>query len=482
MIVGRLHEKRVLEKLYDSRSSEFLAVYGRRRVGKTFLISQFFKDRGLYFEITGSKGSATKEQIGNFHREFVALFKPEGKYPIPKNWSEALHNLLESLKKIDVEQKIILFFDELPWLATQKSGFLSALDYFWNRHFSRMPNVLLIICGSAASWMIKKVVNDKGGLHGRLSAEMRLSPFSIGEVAEYLQSNQIDLPKKQIVELYMATGGVPKYLRHVERGKSSAQIINALCFMPQSPLLKEFHNLYSSLFEDSHRHIKIVKELAKKRRGMTQKEIFESLNLSAGGNSAALLEELELCGFIIGMQAYGKEVKNMKFRLVDEYSLFYLMWIDENKQTLLQGGDKNYWGKIQMSQTWHSWAGYAFENICMKHSYKIKEFLEIGGVTTRESHWQYIPRRESDEEGAEIDLVIDRADQCINLCEIKFYNSTYALTAADAATIERKKAVFREKTRTKKAIFTTLITPYGVKENEHYLRCIDNQMTLDALF
>ncbi len=481
-IIGRQREIRILEKLHKSEKAEFLAVYGRRRIGKTFLISQFFRNSSVYFEVTGSKGASKAEQLANFHREFVALFKPEANYTSPKSWDEALHRLKEAISLINPEQKVILFFDELPWLSSPKSGFLQALDYSWNRHFSRMPNVLLIICGSAASWMIKKVINSRGGLHGRLSAEIRLQPFSLSEVEAFFQQHQINLTRKQIIEIYMATGGVPKYLTYVERGKSSAQIINALCFSPQGPLLKEFHKLYDSLFEDAYRHVKIVRALADKREGMGQQELFKAANLPIGGRSNELLDELEESGFIISTQAFGKEVKERKFRLIDEYSLFYLAWIDSAKQSLLQGTDKDYWGKIQTTSTWHTWAGYAFENVCLKHVSKIKEALEIGGVSTRESHWRHFPPKKTAEKGAEIDLVIDRADQCINLCEIKFYNGIYTMTKTDVDDLERKKTVFREKTKTRKSVFMTLITPYGVAENEHYSSCVDNQLMLEALF
>lgn len=479
-IIGRQKEKQILEKLFQSQNAEFLAIYGRRRIGKTFLINQFFKDRCVYFEITGSRGAGKKEQLSNFHQEFTALFKPEAQYSHPKDWNEAFYRLKDEISLIPSSQKIVLFFDELPWLDSPKSGFLRALEYFWNRHASRMENVIVIICGSAASWMIKKVIYNKGGLYGRLSAEIRLQPFSLGEVQSYFQERQISLTPKQTIEIFMVTGGVPKYLNYIERGKSSAQTINALCFTPQSPLLKEFHKLYDSLFNEAHRHVSIVRELANSRQGMTQLELSSALGVSKGGSFGDLLEELEESGFITGFQALGKQQKEKKFRLVDEYSLFYLSWIDAVKQSIFQSSDKDYWGKIQMSPTWHTWAGYAFENICLTHTSKIKEGLEIGGVSTTESYWRFHGNKE--DAGAEIDLVIDRADQCINLCEMKFYGSTYSLTKEEAANLERKKIIFREKTQTRKATFTTLITPYGVKENEHYLSSVDNQLTIECLF
>lgn len=474
-IIGRKQEIRILERLYQSKKAEFLAIYGRRRIGKTFLIHQFFKDSSVYFEVTGSHKASKTEQLANFYREFVALFKQEADIRLPpKSWGEAFYELKEAISTIPASQKIILFFDELPWLASPKSGFLQALDYFWNRHASRMPNVLIIVCGSAASWMIKKVINNRGGLHGRLSAEIRLQPFSLSEVDQFLHEHHIHLTHKQVAEIYMATGGVPKYLTYIERGQSSAQIINSLCFMPQSPLLQEFHKLYESLFDDAQKHVKIVRLLGEHHYGMKQMELFRTAGLSIGGRSQELLEELEASGFIVRSPHYGKQTKDRSCRLVDEYSLFYLTWIDPVKHNLLRGSDKNYWHKLHSTPPWNAWAGYVFETICLQHVRKIKEALEIGGISTNESHWRC--------EGAQIDLVIERADQCINLCEINFYNSVYVMTRKDAEDLERKKKLFYESTKTKKAIFITLITPYGADENEYYLRIVDNQLTLDALF
>jgi len=303
-IIGRIEEQHRLDTLYQSQKAEFLAVYGRRRVGKTFLISQFFKNKGIYLEITGSKEASTREQLTYFYREFSALFQSEEASIAPQNWSEAFHLLTKAFEKIPPSQKLVLFFDELPWLASPKSKFLSVLDYYWNRHFSKMSNILLIICGSAASWMIKKVIHHRGGLYGRLSYEIRLQPFSLSETRDFFRAKQIELSEKQIVEVYMVTGGIPKYLSYVEKGLSSMQVINALCFTPQGPLVKEFHKLYSSLFEDAYRHTTIIALLAKKRNGLLQKEIQQQAQIPLGGRFGEILEELEESGFIIPLSTY----------------------------------------------------------------------------------------------------------------------------------------------------------------------------------
>lgn len=479
MIVGRKPELEILKKYLKSNKAEFIAIYGRRRIGKTFLVHEFFKDKGIYFEITGSNKASKKEQLKNFNRELRTLF-PEAEQT--NDWSDAFDVLLKEIKKNDPNQKFIFFIDELPWLASPKSGFLSALDYFWNRHLSRLPNVLLIVCGSAAHWIITKIINDKGGLHNRLSAFIRLEPFTLQETENYLADQRLEFKRKQLIELYMAFGGVAKYLTGLPRGRSVAQIINEYCFTSSGYFFAEFSKLYESLFDSSEKHMSIVRALAKKQHGLTQGELLIMAGLQPGGSSTTVLAELEESGFIMSMHAFGKQHKEKVFRLVDEYSLFYLSWIDEVRGNILKNFDPEYWNKKYKTPTWYSWAGHAFENICLKHSKEIKKFLGISGITSIESHWQYIPKNKSQEEGAEVDLVIDRADNCINLCEMKFCEEEFEITSQYAKDLERKKRVFQKVTGTKKTIFLTMITPYGLKENIHSVELINQQLTMNALF
>jgi AAA+ ATPase superfamily predicted ATPase len=476
-LVGRLAEKKLLNKLFNSKNAEFLAMYGRRRVGKTFLVREFFKNKGIYFEITGSFNAKKEEQLQNFHIEYCALFNTNAK--TPKNWAEAFQRLKKKILKIKETQKIIVFLDELPWLADSKSDFLAALDYAWNRHFSSISNLLLIVAGSAASWMITNLINNTGGLYGRLSAYLRLLPFNLSETEEYLLSKKIELPRKQICEIYMVTGGIPKYLSYLEPGSSAAQNIHNLCFKPQSPLLTEFHKLYYSLFKNAKIHLKIVKTLSSKRHGLNRFKLLKKTNLSNSGRTTEILRELEESGFIMTLPEIGKKTRNMRYYLSDEYTLFYLNWIDENKGALLQGVEKDYWIKRQTSSSWRAWAGFSFESLCLKHILFIKEGLKIGGVITLSGYWIALT---NDKKEAEIDLVIDRADNCINLCEIKFSDKEFVVTKEYAKTLIRKKEIFRKKTKTKKALFTTLITPFGATENANYLSSVEKQLSLESLF
>ena len=475
---GREKEKELLQNIYDSDRAELVAIYGRRRVGKTYLVREFFKNKGIYFEVTGNKGASLKEQLRNFVYEFNSLFTEWKIEVIPKDWGEAFHLLKEVLIKLAPDQRVVFFIDELPWIASPKSGFLRALGYLWNRHLSGMPNIKVILCGSAAAWMIRNVIQDKGGLHNRLSASIRLEPFSLSEVEDLLRAKGVRFDRKQLITLYMAVGGIPKYLDFIKPGKSVAQLINDLFFHPQGFLFQEFPKLYSSLFDHSERHTKIISALAAKKSGLLQSELFEIAGLKLGGTTTTILMELEECGFISGIPEYGKKRREKKWRLIDEYSLFYLQWVQEMRDTILRGGDADYWLKLQNSSKFLSWAGYAFENICLKHVDKIKKALGIGSVSTTETQWA----SRGNNIGAQIDLVIDRADHCINLCEIKFSNDEYLFAKQDQEDLERKKLVFQQETQSRKTLFTTMICPYGVKVNEYYLGTVQSQLTMDALF
>jgi predicted AAA+ superfamily ATPase len=480
-IIARKPELAILERIYTSSQAELLAVYGRRRIGKTYLISQYFKDKGVYFELTGTKDATLKTQLANFREELADAFYGGVKQEMPQNWQEAFNQLRRIVESIDPTKKIILFLDELPWLATQRSGILTSLEHAWNRYLSRLNNVILIVCGSAASWMLKKVIYNKGGLYGRLTAEINLKPFTLGETEQYLKAKHINLDRKQIIELYFAFGGVAKYLSSISKGKSSAQCIAETCFSPNGSLLLEFPKLYDSLFDNPEQHILIVNYLAQKKSGMSQEEILTHTGLKSGGGFTRLLKELEDSGFILGTNEFSFKKKETKYRLIDEYSLFYLTWIKPALDKQLKNIPKSYWQSIQNSPAYTAWAGYAFEGGCLKHIDNIIEALKLSVVARSFTVWSYRPT-EANQKGAQIDLVIDRADKCINLCEIKFCNDIFQITKSYAENLRYKKTCFQTQTQTNKSLFTTLISTYGVATNQHYLSSVDNQLTMDVLF
>jgi hypothetical protein len=481
-IIGREKEKGTLKKILTSKEAAFIAVYGRRRIGKTFLIRNFFKDKGLFFHLTGIQDASLDMQLGNFAIEFSDHFCKGKEVKRPSDWMTAFQMLRKEIEKVPKENKVVMFFDELPWLATPRSMLLQALDHLWNRYLSNMPNVILVVCGSSASWMIDHVVHHKGGLHGRITQEIRLLPFNLKETEQFLQAKEIRLDRKQILEVYMCLGGVAKYLSYLERGKSAAQMIGELCFTYNAPLIAEFHKLYKSLFQHHECHLEIIRVLAKKRFGFTYKELVDQTTLSSGGSLTSRLEELKQSGFILEVPQFGKGVKNNRFLLIDEYSLFFLTWCQGVSALDLQTRGADFWLKQRNSQEWKSWTGFSYEVICLKHIENLKGKLGLSAVNTSTSRWRYIPEKDSPKKGAEIDLVIDRKDQCINLCEIKFYDDLFSLDQSGSEKLKYKRSCFERETGTKKATFSTLITTYGAKHNEHYLSSIDQELTMDDLF
>lgn len=483
-IIARKQEIKQLNSICANNKAAFIAVYGRRRIGKTYLIKQFFQDKGLYFHLTGIYNAGLKVQLNNFTIEFNEVFSASNPIEEPENWFTAFNLLRGKIQLIKTKnEKIILFFDELPWLATAKSGFLQALEHCWNRYLCDINNVVLIVCGSAVTWMIDNIIHNKGGLHGRIIHSIRLLPFTLAESEEYLQSHGINYERKQIVDLYMSLGGVAHYLNFLERGKSVAQNINDICFKITGALFNEFIRLYHSLFKNHEKHLELVKILAARQTGYTYQELLEKSHHTSGGAFSKILKELTESGFIMQFSQLGKKKELYRYRLIDEFSLFYLKWIAKVPSTGLPDEDDQYWIKQQSKQAWRAWSGYAFEGICLKHLIKIKQALGIAGVSTIASKWNYKPTGENiDENGVEIDLVIDRADHCVNLCEIKYYNDEFTIDKKISQQLVYKKKQYQLQTKTKKSIFLTMISTYGVKLNHHYLDIIDNQITLEDLF
>ncbi len=472
-LIGREKEMRILKDALASPNPEMVAVIGRRRVGKTFLIKKAYEKR-IDFEITGIRDVSNDVQLQNFS---LHLTKQSGAIvPIakPKNWLEAFYLLTIYLESKDSTQKQVVFIDELPWFAKAKSGFLAGLSYFWNS-WAVNRNIVLVICGSAASWMIQKVVKNTGGLHNRITKRINLKPFTLSETERYLLSRSIQLDRYQIVQLYMAMGGIPYYLKEVTKGKSIVQLIDDICFSDTGLLREEFNDLYPALFENAHRHIAIVRALAQKKQGMSRSEIIKLSKSPNGGSLTKTLEELEQSGFISSYYPFGKKKKDKLFRLTDEYSLFYLKFIEKTKHN---GTD--IWQHFSQTQTYKIWSGYAFESICIKHLPQIKNALSIAGVYSEAS--TFFKKGTSTEKGTQIDLLLDRNDHIIHIFEIKFYNTKFTISKAYAKTLREKMTIFKETTKTPKHLFLTMITTYGVSPNEHSIGLVDQVLVLNDLF
>ena len=470
---GRGKEIKILQNALQSKESEMVSVIGRRRIGKTFLIKHVYKDN-IVFELTGTRNAPLKEQLQNF---IFSLQLATGNSIIgkpPANWMEAFFMLINYLKALPKDKKQVVFLDELPWLSTHRSGFLRGLSFFWNS-WAVNENIVVVICGSAASWMIQKVVNDKGGLHNRITKRIHLQPFTLSETEEYLKNRNIKLNRYQLIQLYMTMGGIPHYLKEVASGKSATQNIEDICFSTTGLLKDEFSNLYSALFDHSDNHIAVVRTLAKRNSGMNRTDLVKAAKLPNGGSITKVLDELKQSGFIEIYLPFGRKSRDKLYRLTDEYSIFYLQFIEKNiheKEAI--------WKQLSQTQAYKIWCGYAFENICLKHIAEIKSALRIGGVYSVSS--TFYKKGTKKEAGTQIDLLIDRNDQIINIFEIKFYNKEFTVSKAYAQTLKNKLNVFEATTKTRKQLFLTLITTFGITQNEHSLGLIDQILEIDDLF
>ncbi|MEA3445260.1 MAG: ATP-binding protein [Bacteroidota bacterium] len=475
IIIGREREIKILDKLLTSEKPEFLALYGRRRVGKTFLIREYFKPQTV-FSFTGSFETETKVQLDNFFREYISRTKGNKETSSPKHWSTAFSFLADYLYSLQYrKKKIVVFIDELPWLDRPKSGFVAALEYFWNQDASKMNNVLLIVCGSAASWMQKKLLKAKGGLYNRITARIKLMPFNLYETELFCKKKNLRLSKYQIIQLYMAMGGIPFYLNELSPGKSAAQLIDEICLNSSGLLSNEYEQLYYSLFKNADNHMSIIEALANKPNGMTRTELVEKISLTDGGTFVRALNDLIESGFISKYLPFDKKKKDSIYRLIDLYSLFYLKFIKSHVSE-----SPHRWQKISGQSSFKAWSGYAYENICMLHVNQILEKLGLSGTYTEISSWKH--RGDDEIPGTQIDLLIDRKDGVVNLCEAKFTEDEYIITKNYNAELRRKRSIFNHVTKTKKTVVTTLITTYPAIRNKYYFEEIHTEVTMEDLF
>ena len=470
MLIGRIDEQNKLRKAFESDQSEFVAVYGRRRVGKTFLIRETF-NYDFTFTHTGLAKKNTKEQLKYFHLSL----RNQGmnKAPLPSNWLEAFEMMATLIQRSKDKRKLI-FIDELPWMDAQGSSFLSAIEHFWNSFASARKDVVLIVCGSATSWIIKKIVKNHGELHNRLTSRIHLHQFTLNECEQYATHLKLGLNRHQLLEAYMILGGVPYYWSLLRREKSLAQNIDSLFFERNGELRGEFSELYASLFKHPDKYIAIIEALGKKKVGMSRDEIVEESKLPYNGQISRILDDLENCGFIRKYTSIGKKTKDAIFQLVDQYTLFYFKFIQNNPVN-----DEHFWSKSLGKPIYNNWVGLAFERLCMLHSRQIKEALGISGVISSEYSWKTMGTEE--ENGAQIDLLIDRSDDVINLCEMKYSKTSFRITKGYFSDLQNKLIRFMEVTHTKKAVRITMITTEGLVRNS-YSDEILSQITSDELF
>ena len=479
MIIGREKEIATLQGLLGSDESQFVAVYGRRRVGKTFLIREAY-NYDFVFQHTSTYGATRKQQLSDFRDSLYNAGM--GKCAMPKTWSDAFHLLWDFLKVMPVDgKKKVIFIDELPWMDTPKSNFVRSLDHFWNAWATTRKDIILVICGSATSWIIDNVIMNYGGLHNRLTCKVNLQPFCLRECKQYCESKNLGYKDRQILEAYMALGGIPYYWSFLKKEQSVAQNFDRMFFQMGGELSQEFDALYASLFKKPRRHIAIITALAKKKSGLLREEVLKTSKLTDNTDFSKALQELEPCGFIRKYTTIGKKNKDAIYQLIDNYTLFYFDFIRENVN-----GDEHFWTSQAGSSIHAGWAGRAFDRVCMQHVSQIKDALGFSAVVSSVHSWSYKGEKDpvsgkTIHKGAQIDLLIDRNDDTINLCEMKYTNAEYTITEEEDEKIRNRKEAFVRETETEKTVLLTMITSFGLTPGG-YSNDIHCQLTMADLF
>lgn len=476
--IGREKELSTLQKCVGSDKSEFVVIYGRRRIGKTFLVRTFFSDTYTFYFV-GSRNDSTKVQLINFSKALKQAGSNQN--DIPQNWSDAFDQLAIFLESRPSKKRKVLFFDEMPWIDRKQSDFVKALEYFWNSWVARRDDILLIACGSATSWMVNNLIQNQGGLHNRITRQIHLQPFTLHETKLYLTSRNFDYSDYQIAQCYMTFGGVPFYLSLLEPNLSLDQNINMLFFKSQAPMQQEFDELYNALFSKADKYIAVVQALSQKKKGLSRDELIKITGVS-GGRLTQILTNLERSDFITTYSQFGNTSHNSIYKLTDFYTLFYYKFVYNNHTK-----DDDYWMHHFNDTSVKVWQRFAFELLSFTHIAQIRKALGISGIATSISTWRNITVSQKDKqnnsqnEGAQIDLLIDRIDKMIHLCEIKFSENEYTITKAYAEKLRKRAQIFKEQTKTTKALVHTFITVNGVKVNP-YSSLIHSQITIKDLF
>jgi len=472
MVIGRENECRLLTSLLERDESQFVAVYGRRRVGKTYLIRETF-NYSFTFQHTGLAETGKKGQLTSFRDSLSSQGLPGIR--IPRTWIEAFGMLKELIMRAPDGKKVI-FIDELPWMDTPKSNLISALENFWNGWVTARPqkDIVLIVCGSATSWITKKLLKNKKGLRGRLTEKIKVNPFTLAECERYVQAAGLEMTRRDILETYMVFGGIPYYWTFLKKGISVAQNMDWMFFGDNAKLSDEFEALYSTLFKNPEKYVHVISVLSRRKAGLTRDEILKETGLTDGGTFSVILEELEQCGFIRHYVSIDSKNKNALYQLIDNYTLFYYRCIKKNAF-----GDERYWSNTYLGSEHNVWAGLAFERVCLQHIPELKQALGISGILSNVCSWRTSASEEHP--GAQVDLLFKRSDNVINLFEIKYSRDVFTIDSKYAVELQNKISTFRTVTRTRCAVHPTMVTTFGVTHNENW-KMLQSDLTLDCLF
>lgn len=484
MIVGREYEVKKLNEFYNSGNAELIALYGRRRVGKTYLIDEAFENRISFRhsglspiddkkKADGKRQSRMKDQLAHFYRSLLEYGSSATK--APKSWLEAFYMLEDLLdEKKDKNGRVLVFIDEIQWLDTPRANFMTGFEAFWNGWACHRKNIMVIVCGSSSSWVLDNVINNHGGLYGRVTHEMKLSPFSLNECERFFKSRAVEMSRYDIVQSYMIVGGIPYYLQYFEREYSLQQNIDRMLFADNAILKDEYDRLFFSLFVNPDVMKSIIEALFTKSRGLSRKELTELTGITDGGDLSKQLKALLSGDFVMEYNSFGNDKNESFYKLIDPFCLFYLEFMQGRKRRRTQN-----WTNIEDSASVRTWKGYAFENVCWNHRIKIKNALQIGGVSTTETLWS--KRGTAETPGTQIDMIIERKDNVVDMCEMKFSSDDYEVDLDYHKKLEARKKILREKISKKAVVHNVLVTTYGLAHKGYYSDFV-NIITLDDLF
>ncbi len=479
MLVGRKKEIRALEDRNSRPQAQFIAVYGRRRVGKTYLVQQFFQERAaITMEVVGEHGAKLSDQLVNFR---LGLERAFGRVHSISSWKEAFQALAGSLARVQgAPRSVLVFLDEFPWMETHRSGLVQSLGYAWETELKKFPWLRLVICGSAASWMTSKVINHRGSLHNRVTELLKLEPFRLADVEHYFEARDIPLTRDEVLELYLVLGGLPYYLDYVRRGESPAQAVGRICF-GNGPLVGERDRLFRALFSNHQRHDLIVEALAQRRGGLTRAELTGVAGLGSGGYLTTSLNELVQSGFVALAKDWRGKKKETRYVLVDPFLMFYFRCMRPLQGDLLEAQlAEEQWHTVRTSQSFASMQGYAFENCCRYHVSRVRAALGLSSVQVRPATWRR--RGAGESRGGQIDLLFDRDDGRITLCEMKHHPGGFVVDRAYADWVMQRADIFKKDTRTRKNVDNVLLCSHGARDNSHLRRAFSRVITLDDLF
>lgn len=476
-IISRQHQINELDDIYNSGKSEFVVVYGRRRIGKTFLVREHFRSKFVFYHTALSPIELNTDKLSE--SQLIAFCNTLKNYGaeydrVPQNWFEAFEELKKLIKKYKENKRIVIFIDEMPWLDTKGSGFVTAFENFWNGFADGCHNLMLIVCGSATTWISDKLINNYGGLYNRVTHQIYLEPFSLGECEEYYKSLGISMSRYDQALCYMALGGIPYYMSYLKKGLSVAQNLDNMFFSKKAALKDEFNRLCASQFLDNEKYKAVLKLLSTKRLGFTRREISDKTKLSFGGGLSEILKALEVSGFIMSYTFFEGSKREVYYKLTDLFTLFWMQFLS-GKSTFKQ----DYFMSVLQSPKIKSWLGFAFEELCFVHSRQIAKALGISGIDVEFLPWRFLGDTETD--GAQIDMVINRADNMVNLCEMKFWADEFSVSKEYDANLRHKLQTFIDKSKSKKSVNMVLITTYGLKRNEYFSR-FQRTVVLDDLF